>query len=64
MIGLEFSKSNDNFNVELIFNEMLKRGFVIGFKPDADLLRFLPALTIEESEIENVVENLNAFFEK
>ena len=64
MIGLEFSKSNDNLNVEWMFNEMLKRGFIIGFKPDAIIIRFLPALTIEESEIETIVENLNTVLEK
>jgi len=63
MIALEFSKANDNFNVELIFNEMLKRGFIIGFKPDANLIRFLPPLTIEESEIESTVLNLNIVLE-
>ena len=64
MIAVEFSKSNDNFNVELIFNEMLKRGFIIGFKPDATLIRFLPPLIIEEKEIETVLENLNVLFER
>lgn len=59
MIALEFSKSNDDFNVEVIFNEMLKRGFIIGFKPEGELVRFLPPLTIEENEIETMVEKLN-----
>jgi acetylornithine/N-succinyldiaminopimelate aminotransferase len=63
MIGLEIVGSNDKFNVELIFDEMLKRGFIIGFKPDANLTRFLPPLTIEESEIEAMVENLNTVLE-
>jgi acetylornithine/N-succinyldiaminopimelate aminotransferase len=64
MIAVEFSKSNDNFNVELVFNEMLKKGFIIGVDPRADLMRFLPALTIEESEIGSMLDNLNAFLEK
>ncbi|KPL05206.1 MAG: hypothetical protein AMJ73_01825 [candidate division Zixibacteria bacterium SM1_73] len=64
IIALEIEKSNDRFNVELIFNEMLKRGFIIGVDPRADLMRFLPALTIEESEIESMFENLDAFLEK
>jgi acetylornithine/N-succinyldiaminopimelate aminotransferase len=64
MIGMEFSKPQNDFNVELVFNEMLKRGFVIGYNPDADLIRFLPPLTIEEGEIEAVAKNLNIVLEK
>ena len=64
MIALEIAEANDNFNVELIFNEMLKRGFIIGFKPDANLIRFLPPLTIEESEIENNARELNGVLGK
>jgi len=64
MIGLEFSKPTDNFDVELIFHKMLKRGFIIGFNSNANLIRFLPPLTIEESEIKSMVENLNIVLEK
>lgn len=59
MISLEFSKLGGNFNVEFIFNEMLRRGFIIGFHSEANLIRFMPPLTIEETEIENLVENLH-----
>jgi len=64
MVSLEFSKSKDEFDVELIAKEMLKRGFIIGYKPEANLIRFLPPLTIEENEIENMVENLGVVLEK
>jgi acetylornithine/N-succinyldiaminopimelate aminotransferase len=64
MIALEFSKSTDDFNVELICNEMLKTGFIIGSKPDANVIRFLPPLTIEERENEAIVENLDIILEK
>ncbi len=64
MVSLEFSRADDNLNVETISDEMLKRGFIIGFNPTANLIRFLPPLTIEEGEIEAMVENLNMVLEK
>ena len=62
MAAVEFSK--DSFNLELIAKEMLKRGFLIGYNLDQNLVRFLPPLTIEENEISEMVENLNLVLEK
>ncbi len=64
MASLEFTKAGDGVDVQWIAEEMLKRGFLIGFNPDANLIRFLPPLTIEENEIEAVVENLKTILEK
>jgi acetylornithine aminotransferase len=62
MAALEFSK--DSFNVEFMAKEMLKRGFIIGYNLDQNLIRFLPPITIEENEINEMVENLNVVLEK
>jgi len=64
MIALEFRKSDDDFNVEWIFNEMLKRGFIVGVKPEANLIRFMPALTSEQSEMESILQNLNGVLQE
>jgi acetylornithine aminotransferase len=64
MIGMEFYKLPRNFSVEFIFNQMLKRGFIIGFHSEANLIRFMPALTIEEKEIEKMVDNLDEVLKK
>lgn len=64
MVGMEFSKSNDNLDVELLSNEMLKRGFIVGVNPNANVIRFLPPLTIEEHEIEALIENLGIVLER
>jgi acetylornithine/N-succinyldiaminopimelate aminotransferase len=60
MAAVEFKGSTADFDVQLISNQMLKRGFIIGFKQNANLIRFMPPLTIEEKEIKNMVGNLDA----
>jgi len=64
MIAVEFLRSDEGFNAKLIAEKMLKRGFIIGCNPDSNLIRFLPPLTIEEKEIENLVENLSVVLAK
>lgn len=60
MASMEFAESHDSVYVEAISNEMLRRGFIIGFNATAKLMRFLPPLTIEETEISRMAENLDA----
>jgi len=64
MIALEVSETNDDFNVEIIAKEMLKKGFIIGYTSEASVIRFMPALTIEEELIDNMVENLSVVLKK
>jgi 4-aminobutyrate aminotransferase-like enzyme len=64
MASMEFAESGDGANAQSIADEMFKRGFLVGFNPNANLIRFLPPLTIEENEIEAVVENLKFVLEK
>jgi len=60
MIGVEFTRAESKVEDGLIkiWRTMLKRGFVLGITPGANVLRFLPPLTIPEDEIEAVVDNL------
>jgi acetylornithine/N-succinyldiaminopimelate aminotransferase len=60
MAAVEFEEAKADFDVKRISNQMLKRGFVIGFKQEANLIRFMPPLTIEVKEIENMMDNLDA----
>jgi acetylornithine aminotransferase len=45
-------------NSTLIFREMLRRGFLIGYHPTHNVIRFFPSLTIKEEEITNLVGNI------
>jgi acetylornithine/N-succinyldiaminopimelate aminotransferase len=58
MAAVDFSKSTGRLSAESVANEMLRKGFILGFSPEANLIRFLPPLTIEEGEIDNVIEHL------
>jgi len=60
MIGIEFTRAEPKVEdwPTKIWRAMLKRGFVLGITPGANVLRFLPPLTIPEDEIEAVVDNL------
>jgi acetylornithine/N-succinyldiaminopimelate aminotransferase len=60
MAVVEFEEAKAYLDVKRISNQMLDRGFVIGFKRNANLVRFMPTLNIEEKEIENMVVNLDA----
>ena len=58
MAAMEFSRSKGIPSAESVASEMLEKGFILGFSPHANLLRFLPPLTIEEDEIDNLAEHL------
>jgi acetylornithine/N-succinyldiaminopimelate aminotransferase len=45
---------------EFIFKEMLRRGFLIGYDRPTNLIRFLPALTIGQQDIDELAANLRA----
>lgn len=45
---------------EFIFKEMLRRGMLIGYDRPTNLIRFLPALTIGEQDIDELAANLRA----
>jgi acetylornithine/N-succinyldiaminopimelate aminotransferase len=63
MVGVEFKNNCDGFSLETIYHKMIERGFIIGYKPVANLFRFLPALVIKEKDIENMLRNLEEILE-
>jgi acetylornithine/N-succinyldiaminopimelate aminotransferase len=63
MLAMEFNRSPDGPSVTRIHRELYKRGFIVGCRPAAQLLRFYPALTIGEEDIARLVENLDHILE-
>ena len=63
MIALEFEGSDERFSVTSVYRGLLKRGFIVGYNPAANLLRFYPALTIGEEDIAQLLENLDHILE-
>ncbi|MBI9082319.1 MAG: aspartate aminotransferase family protein [Desulfobacterales bacterium] len=41
-----------------VYRALLDRGFLAGYKPETNLLRFYPPLTLEENDVDRFVENL------
>ncbi len=58
LLGLELIP-NGQLTTEAAYLEMLKKGFLIGYYPAANLLRFDPALTIEIGSIQNLIDGLD-----
>jgi 4-aminobutyrate aminotransferase-like enzyme len=59
MIAMEFGEDDEHFSLTSVFRELVERGFLVGFKPEANLLRFYPPLTIGEKDITQLLENLD-----
>ena len=58
--SVEFKYADQNVEGRLtgVWRTMLERGFILGITPRANVLRFLPPLTIPEDEIIAAVDNL------
>ena len=65
MIGMELEKTNDHSTAtsDLVYRELLERGFLVGYTPTTNFFRFSPALTIDEKEIAHLLENLDHILE-
>jgi acetylornithine aminotransferase len=59
MIAVEFEQHHVTCPVTAVYQELLHRGFLVGYKPHLHTMQVYPALTIEQQDIENFVENLN-----
>jgi acetylornithine aminotransferase len=59
MIVLEFEGDDERFSLNSMYRELLARGFMVGFKPAANILRFYPPLTIAEQDIARLLKNLD-----
>ena len=60
MIAIEFE---ERFSLNSVYYNLLERGFIVGYKPAANLLRFYPPLTIKEEDITQLIENLDRILE-
>ena len=58
LIALELAP-NGRLTAETAYVKMLEKGFLIGYYPAANLLRFDPALTIEEENIQSLLKGLD-----
>jgi acetylornithine aminotransferase len=56
MIAMELERGMPAISV---YSELLERGFIVGCKPAANLLRFYPPLIIGEEEIAGLLESLD-----
>ncbi|MBU7014869.1 MAG: aspartate aminotransferase family protein [Theionarchaea archaeon] len=63
MLAIEF-KDDTSFSLESAFLELLEAGFIVGYKPEAALLRFLPPLTIEETDISRLLQELGCILDR
>jgi acetylornithine aminotransferase len=63
MIAMEFGGGDERFSLASVYHELVARGFLVGFKPAANLLRFYPPLTIREKDIAQLLENLDTILE-
>ena len=59
MLAMEFRSDYERFSLNSVFDELIKKGFIVGYKPQANLFRFYPALTIKEKDIDLFLLNLN-----
>lgn len=59
MIVLEFWPAGEELSVTSLYRRLLERGFLVGYTPAANLLRFYPALTIDEDDITRLVAALD-----
>ena len=58
MLGVELASENGKYPGPDIYLELLDRGFLVGCSPLGNMIRIYPALTIEERDLDCLVENL------
>jgi acetylornithine aminotransferase len=65
MIGIELSdRVTRSVNSTHVHQKMLEKGLLVGHNPRRNIIRFLPPLTIEESEIAHLMTHLQQVFEE
>ena len=61
-LALEFYPQED-FSATAAYHALLEKGFLVGYYPAGNMLRFDPALTIEKEDITHLLECLNVILE-
>lgn len=56
MLAAEFEPDAGDFVIRNVFNKLLSKGFLVGYKPAGNLFRFLPPLTMQQTDIEGMIE--------
>jgi len=59
MLAIEFAADRDGFVLDDLFARLLDRGFLVGYKPEGNLLRFFPPLTIPETDLARLLQTLD-----
>ena len=57
LLGLEFHP-HETFSAATAYRILLEKGFLVGYYPAGNLLRFDPSLTIEEEDITHLLEGI------
>lgn len=58
MLGIEFKEEIGQVRLRALNKELFNRGFMVGYKPAANLFRFYPALNIKKNDIKSMLKNL------
>ena len=59
MLAIEFQPDREGFALRDVFHGLLNHGFLVGYKPEGSLFRFLPPLTIPKADITRLLETLD-----
>ena len=62
LLALEF-QPDDCVSATSVFQALLEKGFLVGYYPAGNILRFDPALTIDEVDIKGLLECLDSILE-
>jgi 4-aminobutyrate aminotransferase-like enzyme len=60
MIAIEFIDDAQNSFTIRIHRELVRRGFIVGRRPDVKVLRLDPALTIDSRDIDDFLSTFEA----
>ena len=58
MAALELASEGKHSPLASAYRSLLERGFAVGYKPEAGILRFLPPLTINRDDIDALIGSL------
>lgn len=56
--GLEFHP-HETFSAETTYRVLLEQGFLVGYYPAGNVLRFDPALTMEQESVDQLLDCLD-----
>jgi 4-aminobutyrate aminotransferase-like enzyme len=62
LLALEFHP-HEHISVERVYGLLLEKGFLVGYYPAGNILRFDQSLTIEKNDVIHLLECLNSILE-